>query len=56
MKVEVEGPYGCLILKMIKIHIYIGAGIGITPFIARMNHLEKIKKIGKYIFFTQIQN
>ena len=42
MNVEVEGPYGCFDFgDDKKLHIYIGAGIGVTPFIARMNDLEK---------------
>ena len=52
MKVEVEGPYGCFDFEDDeKIHIYIGAGIGITPFIARMNHLEKNKEDRKIHLF-----
>jgi predicted ferric reductase len=42
MPVTVEGPYGCF--DFIDSHnrqIWIGAGIGITPFIARMKHLAK---------------
>jgi len=41
MKIMIEGPYGCFNFEDKKsIHIYIGAGIGITPFIARMKHLS----------------
>lgn len=44
MKVQVEGPYGCFdFADEHKIHIYIGAGIGITPFIARMKDLHNNK-------------
>lgn len=49
MPVTVEGPYGCF--DFIDNHnrqIWIGAGIGITPFIARMKHLAKVPE-GKQI-------
>ncbi len=42
MPITIEGPYGCF--DFIDNHdrqIWIGAGIGITPFIARMKHLAK---------------
>jgi predicted ferric reductase len=39
-KAIVEGPYGCFTFKdSCKRQIWIGGGIGITPFIARMKHL-----------------
>lgn len=39
-KVQVEGPYGCFTFDDGKpVQIWIGAGIGITPFIAQMKHL-----------------
>ena len=42
MPVTVEGPYGCFDFKDDQPRqIWIGAGIGITPFIARMNELAK---------------
>ncbi|WP_243755415.1 ferric reductase-like transmembrane domain-containing protein [Thiomicrorhabdus sp. 6S3-12] len=42
MPVTVEGPYGCFHFKDHQPRqIWIGAGIGITPFIARMKHLAK---------------
>ncbi|MDR2112780.1 MAG: ferric reductase-like transmembrane domain-containing protein [Candidatus Accumulibacter sp.] len=40
--VTVEGPYGCFTFGGTqKRQIWIGAGIGITPFIARMKHLAQ---------------
>jgi len=40
MEVTVEGPYGCFDFEDGRDRqIWIGAGIGITPFIARMKHL-----------------
>lgn len=42
MPVSVEGPYGYFDFEDDKLHqIWIGAGIGITPFIARMKFLAK---------------
>lgn len=42
MPVSVEGPYGCFNFDDGKTHqIWIGAGIGITPFIARMKYLAR---------------
>ncbi|MFP5467628.1 MAG: ferric reductase-like transmembrane domain-containing protein [Gammaproteobacteria bacterium] len=39
MPVTVEGPYGCFDFEDRQPHqIWIGAGIGITPFIARLKH------------------
>ncbi len=41
-RVKVEGPYGRFIFKCDQPRqIWIGAGIGITPFIARMKHLAQ---------------
>ncbi len=38
----VEGPYGCFTFDDNQDHqIWIGGGVGITPFIARMKHLAK---------------
>lgn len=38
--VTVEGPYGCFTFDDTRSHqIWVGGGIGITPFIARMKHL-----------------
>lgn len=40
--VKVEGPYGCFTFEDGRPHqIWIGAGIGITPFIARMKYLAQ---------------
>ncbi len=40
MSVSIEGPYGCFDFNDGKSRqIWIGAGIGITPFIARMKHI-----------------
>ncbi len=42
MAVQVEGPYGCFTFDDdCRQQIWVGAGIGITPFIARMKHLAK---------------
>lgn len=39
MPVTVEGPYGCFDFEDAQQHqIWIGAGIGITPFVARLKH------------------
>ncbi|MDO9482748.1 MAG: ferric reductase-like transmembrane domain-containing protein [Hydrogenophaga sp.] len=39
MPVTVEGPYGCFDFEDAQPHqIWIGAGIGITPFVARLKH------------------
>ncbi|MBV8613296.1 MAG: ferric reductase-like transmembrane domain-containing protein [Acetobacteraceae bacterium] len=39
-RVTVEGPYGCFTFEdTCPCQIWIGAGIGVTPFIARMKHL-----------------
>lgn len=41
-KAIVEGPYGCFTFEdSVKHQIWIGGGIGITPFIARMKHLAE---------------
>ncbi len=41
MPVTVEGPYGCFDFEDDRPRqIWIGAGIGITPFVARMKHLR----------------
>lgn len=42
MEVAVEGPYGCFDFDdSHPRQIWVGAGIGITPFIARMKHLAR---------------
>jgi predicted ferric reductase len=42
MPVTVEGPYGCFTFEdNAPRQIWVGSGIGITPFIARMKHLAK---------------
>lgn len=42
MPVRVEGPYGCFTFSDDRPRqIWVGAGIGITPFIARMKHLAR---------------
>lgn len=42
MNVTVEGPYGCFDFEDDRPRqIWIGAGIGITPFVARMKHLAR---------------
>lgn len=43
MPVKVEGPYGCFTFDdQSSRQIWIGAGIGITPFVARMKHLARM--------------
>lgn len=42
MQVQIEGPYGCFTFDdTCRQQIWIGAGIGITPFIARMKQLAR---------------
>lgn len=42
MNASVEGPYGCFDFNdQLPRQIWIGAGIGITPFIAKMQHLAR---------------
>lgn len=42
MTVSVEGPYGCFDFNdPLPRQIWVGAGIGITPFIAKMKHLAQ---------------
>ncbi|MCL2524715.1 MAG: ferredoxin reductase family protein [Betaproteobacteria bacterium] len=46
-RVKIEGPYGCFTFADEQPRqIWIGAGIGITPFIARMKHLARDKNRG----------
>lgn len=46
-EVRIEGPYGCFAFDDTCPHqIWIGAGIGITPFIARMKYLAKLRADG----------
>lgn len=43
MSVKVEGPYGCFTFNdQPSRQVWIGAGIGITPFVARMKHLARV--------------
>jgi predicted ferric reductase len=43
-EVSIEGPYGCFTFDDACPHqIWIGAGIGITPFIARMKYLAQLR-------------
>lgn len=42
--VKVEGPYGCFTFDdRSSRQIWVGAGIGITPFVARMKHLARMQ-------------
>ncbi|WP_246804163.1 ferredoxin reductase family protein [Desulfosarcina cetonica] len=44
MPVSIEGPYGCFDFNDTLAHqIWVGAGVGITPFIARMNYLSQFR-------------
>ncbi|VVE62121.1 ferric reductase [Pandoraea captiosa] len=46
-RVKVEGPYGCFTFDDGRPRqIWIGAGIGITPFIARMKYLAQVGESG----------
>jgi predicted ferric reductase len=46
-KVQIEGPYGCFTFDDdCSRQIWIGGGIGITPFIARMKYLAQLPKDG----------
>ena len=41
-EVKVEGPYGCFTFDDGRARqIWIGGGVGVTPFIARMKHLAR---------------
>ena len=52
MPVTIEGPYGCFDFNDDRTRqIWIGAGIGITPFIARMKHLAKVSDTKKIDLF-----
>ncbi|MCG9730823.1 ferric reductase-like transmembrane domain-containing protein [Shewanella sp. Isolate13] len=52
MPVSVEGPYGCFNFKDDRPRqIWIGAGIGVTPFIAKMQHLIKDRGNREVDFF-----
>lgn len=44
--VKIEGPYGCFTFDDDRPHqIWIGGGVGITPFIARMKHMRLQKEV-----------
>lgn len=46
--VTIEGPYGCFTFEdELPQQIWIGAGIGITPFIARLNELATVAPNGR---------
>lgn len=48
--VTIEGPYGCFTFNDDRpVQIWIGAGVGITPFIAKMQHLAKDRAATKKI-------
>ncbi len=50
MPVTVEGPYGCFDFEDDQPHqIWVGAGIGITPFIARLKHRAATPGVRKTI-------
>ena len=52
MPVSVEGPYGCFDFKdKNERQIWIGAGIGVTPFIAKMQHLSNARGNREVDFF-----
>ncbi|OJY73621.1 MAG: ferric reductase [Rhodospirillales bacterium 70-18] len=43
-EVKIEGPYGCFTFDDASPHqIWVGAGIGVTPFIARMKNLAHLR-------------
>lgn len=44
-EVTVEGPYGCFTFDdRCPLQIWVGGGIGITPFVARMKHLAELRR------------
>lgn len=46
-EITVEGPYGCFTFDDdCPRQIWVGGGIGITPFIARMKHLAELRRRG----------
>ena len=46
--VTIEGPYGCFTFDDNQpVQIWVGAGVGITPFIAKMQHLAKDRAAAK---------
>jgi predicted ferric reductase len=48
LDVKVEGPYGCFTFDdAAPRQIWVGGGIGITPFIARMEHLARERAAGR---------
>lgn len=48
MSVTIEGPYGCFTFEDDRpAQVWIGAGIGVTPFIARMEHLAAERQVGR---------
>ena len=52
MPVSVEGPYGCFTFGDERpLQIWVGAGIGITPFIARMKHLARTRGPQEIVLF-----
>ena len=52
MPVTVEGPYGCFTFDGDHpVQIWIGAGIGVTPFIARMKHLANAPEQREIVLF-----
>jgi len=52
LPVTVEGPYGCFNFRGAHpLQIWIGAGIGVTPFIARMKHLARAPGTQKVVLF-----
>lgn len=51
-KVEIEGPYGEFVFKSTsKRQIWIAGGIGVTPFLARLQQLSKQKEIAQPVDF-----
>lgn len=52
MSVTVEGPYGCFDFRdKHACQIWVGAGIGITPFIARMKYLARTPNVQEIFLF-----
>ena len=52
LPVTVEGPYGCFDFNdQCPQQIWVGAGIGITPFIARMKYLSQVKSKQRIYLF-----
>ena len=49
-RITIEGPYGCFTFEDSQaVQIWVGAGIGVTPFIARLEHLAAERASGRSV-------